>query len=96
LQAALEVASNVGPNLFPLGRVVKVVRSGYKVTNSANPLMIGANITLTVLECCAPPPVRLAVACVTFGAALTSTLIAPNPVSLGAVVHFMGEIYDKC
>ena len=59
VQAALEVASNVGPNLFPLGRIVKVVRSGYKVTNSTNPLMIGANITLTVLECCAPPPVRM-------------------------------------
>ena len=59
MQAALEVASNVGPYLFPLGRIVKVVRSGYKVTNSTNPLMIGANITLTVLECCAPPPVKL-------------------------------------
>ena len=45
VRAALEVASNVGPNLFPLSRIVKVVRSGYKVTNSTNPLMIGANIT---------------------------------------------------
>jgi hypothetical protein len=45
VQAALEVASNVGPNLFPLSRIVKVVRSGYKVTNSTNPLMIGTNIT---------------------------------------------------
>ena len=96
VQGALAVASKVGPNIFPLGRIVKVVWSGYKVTNSTNPLTIGANINLTVLECCAPPPVRLAVTCVTFGAVLTSTLMAPNPVSLGATVHFMGEIYDKC
>jgi hypothetical protein len=80
VQAALKVAGNVGPNLFPLGWIIKVVRSGYKVTNSTNPVMIGANVTLTVLECCAPPPVRLAVACVIFGAALTSTLMEPNPV----------------
>ena len=39
---------------------------------------------------------RLAVTCVAFGATLASNLMAPNPVSLGATVHFMGEIYDHC
>jgi hypothetical protein len=96
VQGALAAASKVGPNLFPLGRIVKVVHSGYKVTNSTNPLTIGANVILTVLECSAPPPLRLAVACVTFAAALTSALTGPNPVSCGATVHFMGEIYDQC
>jgi len=96
VQGALAAVSKVGPNIFPLGRLVKIFRSGCKVTNSTNPLTIGANVTLTVLECCAPPPVKLAVTCVTFGAALTSTLMAPNPISLGATVHFMSEIYDNC
>jgi hypothetical protein len=96
METVVAAATKVGPNIFPLGRIVKVVRSGYNVTNSTNPLSIGANITFTVLECCAPPPLRLAVICVSFAAALTSTVMSPNPVSLGATVHFMGEIYDKC
>ena len=96
MQGALAVVSKIGPNIFPLGRAVKVIRTGYNVTNSTNPLTIGANITLIVLECCAPPPVRLAVTCVAFAAVLTSAVMAPNPVSVGATAHFMGEIYDKC
>lgn len=95
VQGALAIASKVGPNLFPLGRLIKVARSGYKITNSTNPLTVASNITLTVLECCAPPPLRLAVTCVTFGVVLTSALVAPNPVSVGAAAHFMGEIYDQ-
>lgn len=72
VQGALAIASKVGPNLFPLGRLIKVARSGYKITNSTNPLTVASNITLTVLECCAPPPLRLALPCVTFGVVLTS------------------------
>lgn len=40
VQGALATASKVGPNIFPLGRIVKVVRSRYKVTNSTNPLKV--------------------------------------------------------
>jgi hypothetical protein len=44
VQVALAAATNVGPNIFPLTRIVKVVRSGHKLTNSTNPLIIGGNI----------------------------------------------------
>ena len=47
VQGALAIASKVGPNLFPLGRIIKVARSGYKITNSTNPLTVASNITLT-------------------------------------------------
>ena len=43
VKEALAVASKVGPNIFPLGRIVKIARSGCKITNSTNPLTIGSN-----------------------------------------------------
>jgi len=99
VEGALDVVSKVGPSIFPLGRVVKVVRYGSK----SNSITVAVNITLTVIiklkliiECCSPPPVRLAATCVAFGGSLVSTIVSPNPVSLGATVHFLGEIYDKC
>ena len=46
--------------LFPAGRALKLVKNGVNLTNSMNPLILTKNITLTVLDCCAPPPVRLA------------------------------------
>ena len=96
LVLASKITGKIVPSIFPFGQVVKLVRSGYKITNSTNPLTVTTNITLTVLECCAPPPLRLAVTCVAFTASLASSVMAPNPVSLGATVHFIGEIYDKC
>ena len=50
VEGALAVASKVGPNIFPLARIVKIARSGCKITNSTNPLTIGSNVTLTVLD----------------------------------------------
>jgi hypothetical protein len=57
VDGALGIAGKVGPSFFPLGRIVKVVRYGSKVTNSTNPISIVGNLTLTVIECCSPPPV---------------------------------------
>jgi len=67
--------------MFPGGRALKLVKNGINITNSTNPLQITKNITLTVLDCCAPPPIRLA---------------APNPVTVGSSIHLISEIYDNC
>lgn len=32
MEGVLAAVSQVGPNLFPVGRLVKVARSGYKIT----------------------------------------------------------------
>jgi len=61
-----------------------------------NPITIAANLTLTIIECCAPPPVRLAATCVAFAASAASSAVAPNPVSVGATLHFATELYEKC
>jgi hypothetical protein len=95
VQGELAVAGKVSTLFFPCGRIIKVLRSGYKVTNATNPFTVGANITLPVVDCCAPPPLKLAVSCTTFFVLLASTLMAPTPVGVGATVHYLGEIYDK-
>ena len=46
--------------MFPGGRALKLIKGGVNVTNSSNPLILAKNITLTVVDCCSPPPVRLA------------------------------------
>ena len=45
--------------LFPSGRALKLVKDGINVTNSTNPLILTKNITLIVVDCLTPPPVRL-------------------------------------
>lgn len=83
----------IAPQVFPFMRVVKLVRYGVNITKSTNPITVISNVTLTVLDCCAPPPLRLAA---TFAASTASAAVAPNPVSVGAAIHFANEIYDKC
>ena len=93
---ALAIAGGVGQQLFPIGRAVKLVKCGSKVVNSTNPLAIAVNITLTVVECCAPPPLRLAATCAAFAASAASSAVAPNPISVGATLHFANQIYETC
>ena len=82
--------------IFPAGRAVKLVKDGVNITNSANPLILAKNITLTVLDCCAPPPIRLAAHCIAAGVLTLSTLTSPNPVTAGGAIHAITEIYNKC
>ena len=51
---------------------MKLVKYGSKAVNSTNPITIAANVTLTIVECCAPPPIRLAATCLAFAASATS------------------------
>lgn len=76
--------------VFLAMRVVKLARYGVNSAKSANPITVADNITLTVLDCCAPPLLRLAAACA------ASSVVAPNPISVGATLHLANEIYEKC
>lgn len=82
--------------LFPGGRALKLIKTGINVTNSTNPLTLTKTITLTILDCCAPPPIRLAVHCVGAGTVIASSVVSPNPVTIGSAVHLITEIYDNC
>ena len=82
--------------LFPGGRALKLIRNGVNVTNSSNPSMLIKNITFTVIDCCAPPPLRLASHCLAAGALVTASIISPNPVTIGSSIHIISELYDNC
>jgi hypothetical protein len=82
--------------LFPGGRALKLFKNGVNLTNSTNPLMVTKNITLSVLDCCAPPPVRLVAHCIGAGAVIAASVASPNPVTIGSAIHLISEIYDNC
>jgi hypothetical protein len=92
----LGLIENGATLLFPAGRALKLVKNGIDITNSTNPLVLTKNITLTVLDCCAPPPVRLAAHCVAAVASIGASVIAPNPVTIGSSIHIVTELYDLC
>lgn len=81
---------------FPGGRALKLARNGVNITNSTNPLMVTKNITLIVLDCCAPPPVRLAAHCIGASAVIAASIASPNPVTIGSAIHMVTELYDQC
>ena len=82
--------------IFPGGRALKLVKNGVNITNSTNPLILTKNITLTVIDCCSPPPVRLAAHCIGAGAVIAASVASPNPVTIGSAIHLVSEIYDQC
>ncbi len=82
--------------MFPGRRALKLIKSGINVTNSTNPLQFTKNITLTVLDCCAPPPIRLAAHCIGAVGVIAAAVTVPNPVTIGSSIHLINEIYDIC
>lgn len=88
--------TNAATYIFPGGRALKLVKDGVNITNSTNPLMLTKNITLTVVDCCAPPPLRLAFHCAGAVATIGASIASPNPVTIGSAIHLVTEIYDRC
>ena len=82
--------------MFPGGPVLRLVKNGVNITNSTNPFTLTKNITLTIVDCCAPPPLRLAAHCVAAGALITASIVSPNPVTIGSSIHIITELYDNC
>ena len=82
--------------LFPGVRAAKLVKSGINVTNSTNPLIVTKNITLIVVDCCAPPQLRLVAHCIGVGSLITASVLNPNPVTIGSALHLVTELYENC
>lgn len=78
--------------MFPGGRALKFIKNGVNITNSTNPLQITKNITLTVLDCCAPPPLRLTAYCIGARAVIAASVA----VTIGSAIHLVSEIYENC
>ena len=83
-------------NLFPFGRTFKLVKMGISISNSTSPLVLTKNITLVIIDCRTPPPLKLAAHCVAAGSFVIASAVAPNPVTIGATVHIVSELYEKC
>ena len=82
--------------MFPGKRALKLVKSRVNISNSTNPLVLTKNITLTVIDCCCPAPLRLIAHCVGAGAVIGASVISPNPVTIGSAIHLVSEIYENC
>ena len=82
--------------LFPGARALKLVKYGTNVTNSTNPVIVTKNITLMVVDCCTPPPMRLAAHCLAAGSLVAASVVSPNPVTIGSAIHVITEIYENC
>lgn len=92
----LSLITGALPYMFPLGRAAHLIKAGCKVTEWSNPLILTKNVTLTVIDCCSPPPVRLAAHCVGAGAVIAASIVSPNPITAGAAIHLVAEIYEQC
>ena len=82
--------------MFPSVRALKLVKSDVNITNSTNLIQLTNNIRLTILNCCAPPSLRLAAHCVGTLAVIAASVTTSNPVTIGAAVHLVTEIYENC
>ena len=96
LDLIIRGASYGASYLFPAGRSVKLARDAMKVTSSRNPLVLSKNVTLMVIDCCCPPPVKLVAHCLSVGALIGSACIIPNPITVGSAIHSVAEIYENC
>ena len=92
----LNFIASAATYLFPGGRALKLVKGGINITNSTNPLVLTKNITFVVIDCCTPPPFRLAAHCVAAGSLIAASVVAPNPVTIGSAIHAATEIYENC
>lgn len=87
---------NLMPYMFPAIRTLKLSMKAINITASANPITFSKNVTLVVIGCCAPPPLKLAAHCVSAGSLLAASCIAPNPITIGSFTHVITELYDEC
>lgn len=87
------IITSAGQVLFSGGRVLKLLKSGVNITQSSNPLGVAKNITLTVVDCCCPPAIKVPVDCV----ALRISLFLPvSPIVVGFNIHLVNQIYEEC
>ena len=82
---------------FPFSRTLKLVRQGVSITNSKNPVSIaGGQQSMTVIDCCPPLPLKFTLHCASAATLIVGSVAVPNPTTVGAAVHIITEIIEKC
>ena len=82
--------------VFPGGRAMKLITNSVNFINSSNLLVLTKNITLLVVYCCAPPPIKLAAYCIGSAATIGASILSPNPVTIGSAIYLVTELYEEC
>ena len=92
----LSLLTPIASYIFPTGRALKLAKQAINITNSTNPVILSKNVTLTVLECCTPPLIKLTVHCIAAASLLDASLSVPNPITVSSTLHMISEIYEHC
>ena len=76
-------------------KLFKFVSSSLEFTD---PVVVIKNVTLTVVSCCTPiaPTVTIAANWIGAGSVLVAAATTPSPITIGAFLHLINEIYEKC
>jgi hypothetical protein len=82
--------------VFPAIRTTQLFYKTGRIMNSTNPVSLATNVTLTVVECCTPPPLRLASQCLSIVTLLGASSVSPNPATIGCTVSMVSDLYFKC
>ena len=91
--------SSIFSYIFPSGRLISLYQNGVNITNSTNAWMVTKNVTLTVVDCCCPlplRPLRLAMHCVALPPLIGASITHPNPITVGGTFHIIGQIFEIC
>ena len=92
------VTRSVVSILFPTARGFKLFKFVSIALESTDPVVVIKNVTLTVVTCCTAIPATVAIAanCIGAGSVLVASATTPNPITIGAFLHLINEIYEKC
>ena len=82
--------------VFPGVRSRILYKQVFNATSLTNPIMMTKNVTLVVIECCAPPPLRLMAHCASGASLLAASCMSPNPITIGSFIHVITAIYENC
>ena len=91
----LEIFS-LGKILFPAGKTINLLKSAQNITNSTNPMRLAGNISVTIIDCCTPPPYRLAFHCLAQTSLIFMSISNPAPTVVGCTLAIADELYKEC
>ena len=82
--------------VFPAIRTTQLFYKTGRIMNSTNPVSLATNITLTVVECCSPPLLRLTSQCLSIVTLVGASWAFSNPTTIDWTVSLLRGLYFKC
>lgn len=82
--------------MFPYSIALKLIKLVPNFTESTNSVLLTINSTLTVINCCAPYPIKLTAYCVGIVRLIDASIAFFNLIIIGLRVDFITKIYKQC